>query len=363
MVTRRWLVTGLATAALLGGARDGLGQSSSEDGQRNADGAPQMLTVSVAVAGDRFLTLQIEVPDSGELVELAINPPTLQLNPSHLAAERISLSSVGGSEELFWESIADSEMPAAFEAYLEQWPDGDFASLATLKLEEIGAIAAGESSMPVSESAYEVNRAAPSVAEDLRALLGRELSASRVDENGWTDLHYAAVLDLPELVDRLLREERTVNARIKDDGSPLSSETKQVLGELGHDFEDWTRDGETALHVAAAVDARGAVVKLLEAGADVRARTHLGWTPLHYAAWANADEAIHALVELGVADVHERVVDGWTPLHLAAWVGNQEAVRALLGRGADVSARNSDGHTPVDLVKSNEVRRLLRGSN
>ena len=362
MVTRRWLVAGLATAALLGGARDGLGQPSPEEGQRNADGAPQMLTVSVAVAGDRVLTLEIEVPDSGELVELATSPSTLQLNPSHLAGERISLS-VGGSEALFWESIADSEMPAAFEAYLEQWPDGDFASLATLELEKIGAIAGGESSMPVSESAYEVNRAASSVAEDLRALLGRELSAFRVDENGWTDLHYAAVLDLPELVDRLLREESIVNVRIKDDGSPLSSETRQVLRELGHDFEDWTRDGETALHVAAAVDARGAVVKLLEAGADVRARTQFGWTPLHYAAWTNADEAIDALVEPGVADVHARLVDGWTPLHLAAWVGNQDAVRALLERGADASASNSDGHTPVDLAKSNEVRMLLRGSN
>ena len=193
-------------------------------------------------------------------------------------------------------------------------------------------------------------------------LLGRGLSAFRVDEDGWTDLHYAAVLDLPDLVDRLLREKRIINVRIKDDGSLLSDETRRVLRQLGHDFDDWTRDGETALHVAAAANARGAAVRLMEAGGDVSAGTQFGWTPLHYAAWANADEAIEALLERG-ADVDARLVDGWTPLHLAAWVGSQRAVRVLLEGGGDVSARNGDGRTPLDLATSSEVVVLLRGSN
>ena len=32
---------------------------------------------------------------------------------------------------------------------------------------------------------------------ELAVHLGRELSASAVDDNGWTDLHYAAALDWP----------------------------------------------------------------------------------------------------------------------------------------------------------------------
>ena len=362
MATKQWLVGGLVVAAaLLGEPREGLGQSPAAEGQPRADSASQLLTVSMAVAGDRILTLEIELPESGELVELAASPPTFHVDPSHPEDGRASLSSVSSSEALFWESIADSETPATFKAYLKQWPDGVFASLATLKLEELSGTTAG-ASMRVPESTYEIESEASSVAEGLRVLLGRELSASRVDEDGWTDLHYAAVMDLPDLVGRLLREKRIVNVRIKDDGSPLGSETRRVLRELGHDFDDWTRDGETALHVAAAVDARGALVKLMEAGADVMARTQFGWTPLHYAAWTNADGAIDALLE-GGANVHARLVDGWTPLHLAAWVGNEGAVRALLERGADVGARNGDGHTPVDLAKSSEVRVLLRGSN
>ena len=39
----------------------------------------------------------------------------------------------GASERLFWESIKDSDDPAMFEAYLQQFPNGEFTSLARLK--------------------------------------------------------------------------------------------------------------------------------------------------------------------------------------------------------------------------------------
>lgn len=78
-------------------------------------------------------------------------------------------------------------MPASFEGYLEQWPDGVFASFPGLKLEELSATAAGEFPTPVSESQYEIDSQTTSVAEDLRVLLGREFSAFRVDEDDFDD--------------------------------------------------------------------------------------------------------------------------------------------------------------------------------
>ena len=42
-------------------------------------------------------------------------------------------------ELLFWESVKDSENPAMFEAYLDKYPDGNFALLARAKLVELGA--------------------------------------------------------------------------------------------------------------------------------------------------------------------------------------------------------------------------------
>ena len=39
---------------------------------------------------------------------------------------------------MFWESIADATDPAAYEAYLQQFPEGTFAALARRKLELLG---------------------------------------------------------------------------------------------------------------------------------------------------------------------------------------------------------------------------------
>ena len=216
-------------------------------------------------------------------------------------------------------------------------------------------------------------------ARELSALLGRELSGSLSDENGWTDLHYAAVLNLADLVTHLLDEEAAsggllkqvltlgmakpraaVNAGLKDDGAPLSVGLKSTLRRLGQDFDDWTRDGETPLHVAASVDAREAAVELLAYGADMDAKTPLDWAPLHYAAVANAHNVVDVLQAHG-ADVTAKVVDDWTPLHLAVWADASEVVAALRARGADVTAETSDGETPVDLSKSDEMNALLRG--
>ncbi|NOT28847.1 MAG: hypothetical protein HOP15_00190, partial [Planctomycetes bacterium] len=39
---------------------------------------------------------------------------------------------------------------------------------------------------------------------------------------------------------------------------------------------------------------------------------------------------------------------GVTPLHLAAFLGRVEATRWLLGKGADASAKDASGQTPLD---------------
>ncbi len=283
-------------------------------------------------------------------------------------------------ETVFWQSIADSEELADFEAYLRQFPTGVYAGLARNRVASLRASASDPPSAP-SVSRPPVVGVIPQVAQELAALLGRELSASRSDENGWTDLHYAAALNLPDLVihllddgasssDRLkwplrvirrLGEGDIVNARIKRDGAPLSDRLKRTFRELGHDFDGWTRDGETPLHVAASVGAHDAALELIANGADLDARTPLDWTPLHYATWTNAHDVVETLLASG-ADVEATVVGDWTPLHLAVWADNREAVEALLARGADVTAETRDGETSLELSKSEEMSALLRSN-
>jgi hypothetical protein len=41
-------------------------------------------------------------------------------------------------ELAFWESVRESDNPAAVRAYLEKYPEGEFKTLAAIRLEELG---------------------------------------------------------------------------------------------------------------------------------------------------------------------------------------------------------------------------------
>jgi adenylate cyclase len=47
-------------------------------------------------------------------------------------------------ELTFWKSVKDSTNPEMYEAYLEKYPDGEFAILAKAKLDELRAEASSE---------------------------------------------------------------------------------------------------------------------------------------------------------------------------------------------------------------------------
>jgi ankyrin repeat protein len=55
------------------------------------------------------------------------------------------------------------------------------------------------------------------------------------------------------------------------------------------------------------------------------------------------------LIERG-ADVTAQNNDGETPLHLALQRGQVDVARMLIERGADVTAQNNDGETPLHLA-------------
>lgn len=82
------------------------------------------------------------------------------------------------------------------------------------------------------------------------------------------------------------------------------------------------------------------VLALLEAGADVHARTSFGDTPLHQAALGPILAVITGLIEAG-ADVNATDRDGRTPLYQATrfW----KTLNALIVAGADVNAQDKRG--------------------
>ena len=66
-------------------------------------------------------------------------------------------------------------------------------------------------------------------AKELVGKLGRDFSPKAVDGEGWTDLHYAAALNLPVLAKLLLAGGADPNARLKRDGEPLGGRLKRLL--------------------------------------------------------------------------------------------------------------------------------------
>ena len=179
--------------------------------------------------------------------------------------------------------------------------------------------------------------------------VGRPPSPAAKDANGWTDLHYAAVLDLPSLAERLLESGATVDARLKSDERPFTDELKATLRRFGKDDDDsWNRYWETPLHHAAYNNAVATATLLVERGAAVNARAEpYGRTSLHITAWKNAVAIATLLLERGAA-VNAENDFGSTPLHIAAYNNAVETATLLLERDAAVNAKDHYGRVPLN---------------
>src|SRR5215469_13622913 len=121
----------------------------------------------------------------------------------------------------------------------------------------------------------------------------------------------------------------------------------------------YINSGDTALHFAAASYRPEMASKLIEAGAEVRAKNRRGTEPLHLAAVGGPNSprwnppaqsaTIVRLIKAG-ADPNARNKDGTTPLHRAVRTRCAEAVRTLLEHGADPAVRTKNGSTARQLA-------------
>lgn len=96
----------------------------------------------------------------------------------------------------------------------------------------------------------------------------------------------------------------------------------------------------------------GSIDALIEAGADIEKHTLYGWTPLGAAARHSQRKAMHTLLQHGASpDVQDD--QGDSLLHLACRGqvrGLDAAVDLLLRLGADETATNKGGRTPLELL-------------
>lgn len=193
-------------------------------------------------------------------------------------------------------------------------------------------------STPASERASKLSR-----------LLGRDFSPHAVDAaSGWTDLHYAAVLDLPQVARQLLDAGMDVDVPLKEGRVPLGERVNKILGTFGFDIANANSSrSNTPLHWAARGNALQTARLLIERGSNIQEKDDEGKTALHYAAFWNALKVVRYLVERG-ADIHVRSDNyGGTPLHYAASRDSLEVTRFLVERGANIETGDKHGMTPV----------------
>ena len=94
---------------------------------------------------------------------------------------------------------------------------------------------------------------------------------------------------------------------------------------------------------------QSAVIRQLDMGTSVNQEDPAyGLSPLCWASLAGNDRAVSLLLERG-ADLSARDSSGNTPLHEAALFCHSSTVRLLLEHGADPAARNAAGSTPLGL--------------
>ena len=134
----------------------------------------------------------------------------------------------------------------------------------------------------------------------------------------------------------------------------VAGQTDKVMGEIrenGKLLQAHNTDGWTPLHLAAFFGQRELAQALLDAGAQVDARSTNAMknTPLHAAVAGGKTDLVQLLLQCG-ADVNARQEGGWTALHGAAQAGNRPMVELLIAHGADLQARATNNQSALDLA-------------
>jgi ankyrin repeat protein len=113
----------------------------------------------------------------------------------------------------------------------------------------------------------------------------------------------------------------------------------------------YSKDGWTALHLAAFFGHKEIAQAMLNAGAEVNAVTKNAMQnqPLHAATAGRHGAIVELLLQHG-ANPNARQHGGWTALHAAAQAGDAALIRLLLQNGADPGARAENNQTALDLA-------------
>ena len=194
-----------------------------------------------------------------------------------------------------------------------------------------------------------------------RLLDNESLNIDALSENGSTPLVYAASRGHATIVDTLLVNgaDAQINqgryTSITYAASKGHVEVLRVFARHGIDFNAGD-DHSNPLLRALECGQEGVIDELINGGVDIERRTGTGHTPLHYSiAMIHFNIGVMNALLFHGADISKTTRLGYTPLALACYFqreGFAEAVDSLLRKGADETAPNKEGKTPVQFLET-----------
>jgi Ankyrin repeats (3 copies)/Ankyrin repeat len=124
-------------------------------------------------------------------------------------------------------------------------------------------------------------------------------------------------------------------------------------------------NGFTALHWATFTEKIDIVSLLLRYNADTNVKSKKGITPLHHAVWNKLTDIINVLLDYSAdtrVDTNVKDKHGNTPFHYAIKQCDNkiDVVSPLLGKGADISIRDGDNKTPLEMATGLNYQAVIK---
>ena len=193
---------------------------------------------------------------------------------------------------------------------------------------------------------------------EVKRLIGNGTPVDARDAIGSTPLLDAAWTGEAEIAEFLIEHGADVNAHHHESGATplqyavLTGQAKitRLLLDAGAKLAGDYRDGQSLLHVAAARGYATIIDLLVAAKADVQALDANGNTPLDSAVLHNQPFAVAALLRNHANASYVHPSDGRGALHEACMRGFAKLLQPLIEAGADPSARDRFGQTPLDMA-------------
>jgi ankyrin repeat protein len=140
---------------------------------------------------------------------------------------------------------------------------------------------------------------------------------------------------------------------------PLDLPMIKILLQAGADLNAKTKEGKAPLHLAVEAHAIDIVQLFINHGANVNAKNKQGLTPLHSAIREKVPLIVQLLLD-NKADIDATTNRGKTPLHFAAKIGYSHLAIQLIKAGADHTIKDNYGLTAQEYAYKNHYYKLAR---